>query len=521
VRKALICAAAISSIAGVAHADELSDLKTQSQQLQQQNQMLLSRITQLEQRQQKIEAQQAQPAPAMTEPTGPKLPADDGTLTWHGVTLYGTIDIGAQYESHGASLNNSYPPGLDDLIIGFKNAKGSYLGAAPNNMSTSSIGLKGKEDLGIGDWSGIFKLETGFNPLSGEIADGLRSEVEANGVPIQNQKTAWGDSTRAGQMFEGGAYAGISHPVYGTLTAGRQNTFTWDTALHYDPAYASNLSLLGYSGAPAGAGDTEDRLLDNTLKYTVGIGPVHGGVMYGFSESNGAGRAWQGNLGATYAGLSIDGVYSHITDAISAGPLTTNTTGALSSAQVAAMTLGGFSENNTLAATVSDNTAWEVAVEYDLGAPKLFAGYERISYANPSNPLSDKGFVDGLGVDDTIGGYNILTNNVAFPKDKILEIYWVGGRYAFTPDWELALGLYREEQNNYSNTKALAGCSNRDLSAQCSGAFNSVNLTTDYKLTKRLDLYAAIVWSDVEGGIGNGYLSTNEWSPTLGARFRF
>jgi len=525
VRKALVCAAAITSIAGVAHADELSDLKAQSIQLQQQNQMLIQRLSQLEQRQQTLEATQAQQAqqaaqqPAAVADTGPKFPADDGSLTWHGVTLYGTVDMGATYINHGEPLNNSYPPGYDDIIVGAKAANKSYFGITPNNFSTSKLGVKGTEDL-IGGWSGVFKLETGFNPFSGEIADGLKSEVEQNGVPLAKQ-TGWGDSTRAGQIFQGGAYAGLSHPVYGTITAGRQNSLDWDLAQKYDPAYATNLSLLGYSGTPAGGGDTEDRVLDNTLKYTNHIGPVHGSILYGFSESNGVGHAWQGNVGAEYMHASIDGTYSHITDAISASPLTTNATGALSSAQIAALALGGFSENNTVAATVSDNTAWQVAVLYDMGAPKFYAGYERISYANPSDPLTTKGFVDGLGVDNTIGGYDILTNNAAFPRDKVLDVYWTGMRYAFTPDFETAIGYYRENQNNYSTEKALAGCSNRYVSSQCSGNFSSVDLSADWKLTKRLDAYAALVWSEVAGGVANGYLNNNTWGPTVGARFNF
>jgi predicted porin len=336
-----------------------------------------------------------------------------------------------------------------------------------------------------------------------------------------NKQTGWGDSTRAGQMFEGGAYAGLSHPQYGTITAGRQNSIDWDIAQKYDPNYASNLSLLGYSGTPAGGGDTEDRLLDNTLKYANSIGPFHGALLYGFSESNGEGRAWQGDLGAEYMHASIDVTYSHITDAISASPLTLNTTGALSSAQVAAMALGGFSENNTLSATVSDNTAWQVAALYDMGAPKFYAGYERINYANPSDPLSTKGFVDGLGVDTTIGGYNILTNNSAFPKDKVLDVYWTGMRYTFDPKFEVAGGYYRENQNNYSTSKALAGCANRFVSAQCSGSFSSVTFTADYKFTSRLDAYAALAWSEVAGGVANGYLNNNMWGPTVGARFNF
>ncbi len=62
-------------------------------------------------------------------------------------------------------------------------------------------------------------------------------------------------------------------------------------------------------------------------------------------------------------------------------------------------------------------------VQFRRGVPlKIFAGYEHISYANPSSPLP-------AGFDD-IGGYKLaFVNNAAFPNDKILQVYWAGVKY--------------------------------------------------------------------------------------------
>mgnify|MGYP003693618249 CR=1 FL=1 len=35
-----------------------------------------------------------------------KAPIDD-SLTWHGITLYGLVDMGVTYQNHGAPLSNT------------------------------------------------------------------------------------------------------------------------------------------------------------------------------------------------------------------------------------------------------------------------------------------------------------------------------------------------------------------------------------------------------------------------------
>jgi predicted porin len=99
-------------------------------------------------------------------------PADDGALTYHGITLYGTVDLGLQYQTHGAPISDYFPAGSADIVQ--KNSNHSITGVTPNNLSQSKIGLQGIEPI-AGDWSGVFKLETFFNPQSGEISDALKS----------------------------------------------------------------------------------------------------------------------------------------------------------------------------------------------------------------------------------------------------------------------------------------------------------------------------------------------------------
>jgi predicted porin len=136
-------------------------------------------------------------------------------LSWNGVTLYGRIDIGADYQSHGAPFNGAYPNGVEELIS--KNSNGARTTILPNGLGQSDVGLKGSEPIGA-DWSFVFNLETGFDPYSLELANGPRSFVQNNTNALDVQ-TANGDSSRAGQIFNTVAYAGISNKTFGALTA--------------------------------------------------------------------------------------------------------------------------------------------------------------------------------------------------------------------------------------------------------------------------------------------------------------
>jgi hypothetical protein len=170
---ALAIAIGVGSPATSAKADELQDLKAQIEALQ-------KRVGEMEAK------QPAQPAEGNGADYAKSLPfvADDGSLTFHGITLYGTIDIGVAYQSHGTPLSNSAGLGLEYLIS--KNSNRSQFGMAPNAMSSSNIGLKGTEEI-IPGLSAIFNLQTSFLPTSGRLADGLGSLVQNNGVPLGSQ----------------------------------------------------------------------------------------------------------------------------------------------------------------------------------------------------------------------------------------------------------------------------------------------------------------------------------------------
>jgi predicted porin len=459
-------------------------------------------------------------------------PASDDSLTFHGITLYGIVDVGFQDQSHGAPINDYFVAGSADIVQ--KNSNHSVTGVTPSNLSQSRIGLQGVEPI-VGDWSGVFKLETFFNPQSGDISDALRSLAQNNGRALASQTTNL-DSSVAGQTFQQ-AFAGFSSKTFGTITFGRQNTVLADGIAKYDPNFASQaFSLIGLSGTTAGGGDTQDRRLDSSLKYVGSFGDAAGGLghlaaEYKFNQSTGsANSAFEVAIGGEFAGLSIDAYYTKIKDAVSVAALSaaqvTDLAGLCPDPLPAGSSCIAASPSTALAATVSDNTAYALMGLYNFGeiAPvKLFGGYEHIQYANPATPLT--------------AGFNIANYTLAFvnvqsgPKstyanDKTLQVYWAGFRYTVVPDLDLVAAYYGYKQNTYgtaaNDALCSSGLSHATEPGTCSGTENAISFDADYRMTKRFDGYIGVMYTGVKDGLAAGYdFHTTDITTTMGVRFKF
>jgi predicted porin len=448
-------------------------------------------------------------------------PAADDSLTWHGITLYGIVDVGVQNQTHGAPISDYFVAGSAEVVQ--KNSNHSVTGVTPSNLSNSRVGIQGNEPI-VGDWSGVFKLETFFNPQSGQISDALKSLVQNNGRSLGSQTTNV-DSSASGQTFIQ-SFAGFSSKTFGTITFGRQNTVLADGVAKYDPNYASQaFSLIGISGTTAGGGDTQNRRLDSSVKYTGSFnGMAHLSAQYKFNQSRGsANSAFEVSFGGEYAGFSADGYYAKIKDAVSVA--------ALSAAQVTDVDTGvlcpdpvpaggsciAASPTNTLAATVSDNTAYAIMGLYNMGFLKFFGGYEHIQYANPDTPLS--------------AGFNVAAYTIGFVNkqsgagstyfnDKTLQVFWGGVRYTVIPELDLVGAYYGYKQNAYG-TGANAGCST-NKSGTCSGTEDVISFDADYRFSKRFDGYFGMMYSGVKDGLAAGFdFSRTDITTTTGVRFKF
>jgi len=433
--------------------------------------------------------------------TGPGITGDD-SLTWHGITLYGVIDLGVQFDTHSAPFTPYRPAASGNIVR--QNSNGSVVGVTPSNMGQSRVGLQGVEPLNA-DWSGVFQIETFFNPQSGEIADSLKSLAVNNGRSLTAQ-TVNVDGSSAGQPFQT-AWIGLKSARFGTLTYGRQVTLLMEGVIEYDPNYnATAFGLLGASNTYSGGGAQQDNRLDSTVKYTVEIDDLaHLGAFYKFNDASGsANTVYQANVGADHAGASIDAYYSKENSAITATYLT--------AAQVAKLPALGYSSSNSLAATISDNTAYSLMAFYKMDPFKFFAGYEHIKYANPTRPLS-AGFND-------IGGYVLafVTNN-AYGKSKTVDVYWTGVRYTVIPHLDLTAAYYGYNQNAYG-TGTQAGCTTNAHST-CSGSLDAFSFDADYRFNVHFDTYLGAMYSGVHDGAASGYLHSTNINPTIGVRYKF
>jgi predicted porin len=440
------------------------------------------------------------------------------SLTWHGVTFYATVDVGYAYQSNGRPTGGVVSTLEYSPFTTTRNYTGQAISTlAANGLQQSNIGIRVNTPIG-GDWKIVGQLETGFDPLTGQLSDGCNSILQNAGLTYTAQNSN-ADSGRCGQALNAVAYGGIANSLYGQLTIGRQQSFQLDQIAIYDPMNLSYaFSVLGYSGTNGGGGSTQAARWDNSAKYVYTYGDVfHAGAMYsmGDQDSGMFGDAMGFLVGGRYLGFSIDGTYMKEHGAVNLQTAVNNTVGA-----------------TTLPANISDNTEWSIMAKYtwDLGghsaspmytkavkAPEapgdkvsVFAGYTNISQSNPNAPIFS-GTTNGGYILTSTGA---LPDNNAFTTDKVLQFYWVGAKYEMAWGLNLVGAYYHISQNSYVADSApclLGGASKTD----CSGNYDQVSFLADYIINKHLDVYAGITYARVT----NGLAATFPGTP--GAKFGF
>ncbi|MGO8740205.1 porin [Rhodoblastus sp.] len=573
-KKALLAAVAASVIAVAvapalaADAQEIAALKAQAALLKKQNALLEKRLSKIEKQQAKEQTElarqpAARPAPSsfMADLPSLKGPAGcaplnlEGPLTFCGITVFGTIDAGVGYVSHGLPENGQNYEG-ESLINKFTNKP--YFGVAQNNLSQTTLGVKGEEEL-LPGLAGVFMASTGINPQSGQLANMPGTMVSNQGLP-RSAYSFSGDGGRGGQAFNDQLFAGLSSETFGELTFGRHRPFSVDMVVGYDPTGAAySFSPIAYNGQfVQGLGATEDARWDNSLKYRVAYGPVHFGAMYKFADGNGGcnylgtpavatvqtcypanDAAYQFNLGGTYGALELDGVFGVYHDAV----VIAGGNSPLSAAQLAGAS--SFTSNmgvavastgynaNSLSALISDNMGFGLAAKYTVNQFKFFVGYAHDELQNPSNNV-------GIGSDNQQGGYMLSSvNNDAYPHPRVLQTFWTGAKYAYNSKTDIIAAYYLVNQDQWGNVAQDATCSapsQNAKAAQCGGDLNAGSLFVDYHFTKRFDVYGGMEVSTVNGGLAGGSLPAgaksitganlgfnyySNWAPVVGARFTF
>lgn len=439
------------------------------------------------------------------------MAADDSSLTWNGITFYGVYDISVTHQTKSAPVSSDWVNGTNWMI-----SKGSYkaiTAVAPGALSNSLLGLRGKEGIND-DLSFVFDAQIGFNPQSGKLNDGPLSLINNNGLPITSTHAA-SDSPRAGQLFNGALYGGLSSKDWGTLTFGRNASWNNTVISTYDPIGGSKgFSLFGFSGSLSGGGDTEDGFLDGSLKYAYKNDWFHAGLLYQPNGVDGSpGIAAQGEVGINYEGFAADAAYAKKNSAL-----------ALSSASAAQIAAHG---QNVLAATVSDNKDWVIGASWTGGPLKISGGYTRIQIGNTG--LSTKTPPAGF---DGLGGYFVIPVGTNNPKTKVLDVDWIGLKYALSSALSVSGAWYHESQNTFNPTACATSKTSATtaFASSCAGDENVFSVLLDYKLSKRADVYAGAAYSKVEDGLASGFFNivasnkspaASNFGPTVGFRFQF
>jgi predicted porin len=114
---------------------------------------------------------------------------------------------------------------------------------------------------------------------------------------------------------------------------------------------------------------------------------------------------------------------------------------------------------------------------------------------------------------------NTNINSTAFNAgEKLFHVFWTGVKYAITENLDVIGAYYHYDQPAFG---APVNGATAPTSATCHGTFDAVSFVVDWQLAKKFDAYAGLMFSQVNGGLANGYLNRNSIDPTVGLRFRF
>lgn len=324
------------------------------------------------------------------------------------VTLYGLIDAGVTYANKVATSTGH----------------GKLVKYGDGVASGSRWGIRGTEDLG-GGLKALFVLESGFSSGDGTLGQG-------------------------GALFGRQAFVGLSKNGVGSLTFGRQYSFSTD--------YIGGNYTMG-SQTPAGnyayhindLDQLTSSRINNAVKFqSANFAGLTFGAMYGFSNStqfagapatSSGGTTTQGassaySFGANYAQgpFGIGAAYTNIRFPGGATPAF------------------GVSIANVNTLGLRDLETFGIGARYAIAAALVWANWTHTKF----EPLS--------------GEASKLNN------------YEIGGRYAFTPALSAGLG--------YTFSK---------LDDRFEGKWHQVNAAVDYALSKRTDVYVSAAYQKASG----------------------
>jgi predicted porin len=427
---------------------------------------------------------------------GAPLMAGDGPT----ITFYGVLDAGVAHIQHSVDFSDQFPVGSNPFPQ--KSTTGAT-GMFDGGLSQNRVGIKVSTDLTNG-WNAFLQLETAFNLTTGVVASasqGLAQNKAAVNSTAANTNAGVqlsAPSAIDGQLFNRGAFLGISNATYGTLSIGRQQTLLFDVMPGYDGlALAQLFTPIGFTGAYIGGGVTDDSRVDNAVKYRVKTGDVTLAALYkvgGVSGSTSARSAEHVSLAWEPGAFGVVAVFQSFKDALG------STNGANYPAAVGAP-LAGL-PSNTLALTAQDTVMTALVTRYKGKGWMVAAGWEHVKFSNPSNPITDAGLTTFGGT--SVSSVNVTPYNVAGvgEVDKTQNLYYLSANYDVTSQFNVAAGYYINKVDDYSGVPQTAV-----LAAKNAGNNEYASVVLDYKWTKAFDFYFGYMHAMNTGGQAVGFLA--------------
>jgi predicted porin len=317
---------------------------------------------------------------------------------------------------------------------------------ASGNLQGSRFGLRGAHDLGAG-WSAIFILENGFNINNGALGQG-------------------------GSLFGRTALVGVNGPV-GSLTLGRQYELAGEYIGGFTSANAMSQRVgVGQWASAYGAhpGDVDNldatNRLNNSIKY---VSPAFSGFnvagMYSFggmagsvSQNQGWSFAGAYNGGALSAGVAITHIDSPNYAFFGNNPAS-NTATSAGASNMTSPVYSGYASAGSQQIIAAGTT-------YAFGKATVSAVYSNVRF-------NDVGAVGGAGL-----------NPGNFHGTAVFNIGEINATYRVSTPLQLGVAYH------YTHAK-----SPNDVSAR----YHQLNFAADYGLSKRTDLYAALIYQLARG----------------------
>jgi hypothetical protein len=306
---------------------------------------------------------------------------------------------------------------------------------------------------------------------------------------------------------------------------------------------------LGFSASFSGFGTSPTARANTAFTYRLTYQNFRAAAQVqvgGYGVGNATNGMYQGQLGADFGALSVDGVLSWAKDAVSLSSFAGSNVVCLTPADCFINVNNQyFDPNSVLKATLSNNLGGELVAKYKWDPFTFYGGW---IYARQMNPSDDylTGFQtisQGIFVPPGFFKNGVYTNSAVnannFDIQKVLNTFWTGVRWKVLSNLEAMAGFYYQGQNNF-NPSACTGSGAFISSSKCGGSQTGLSFLIDWKPVKRVDIYAGVLLSNVYGGLANGFFSTSNvvipgtttvvslstprtqnYDPTVGIRIRF